>query len=72
MTRAKIKQITAVLLILFIIFIFSLSIYFAIKGNITASLSALAFNGFFAIVLFFLIKFHRYITSNENDENVRK
>lgn len=69
MTKAKIRRISAILLILFILFIFALSIYFAIIGNLAASLSALAFNTFFAVVLFFLLKFHRYVKSDMEIEH---
>ncbi|PKM51268.1 MAG: hypothetical protein CVV02_07885 [Firmicutes bacterium HGW-Firmicutes-7] len=69
MTKAKIKQFSALLLILFIIFIFALSIYFALTGNLVASLSSLAFNTFFSVVLFFLLKFHRYVKSDIDLDN---
>lgn len=68
MSKQKIKQIAAVVLIVFLIFIFALSIYFSLMGNIAAALSALAFNAFFCIILFFLIRLNRYITDVSDDE----
>lgn len=72
MNKKKIRQYSAVLLIVFLIFVFGLSIYFALKGNIGGAISALAFNAFFSVILFFLIKLHRYIKTDYEEENDEK
>ncbi|PKM94573.1 MAG: hypothetical protein CVU84_10945 [Firmicutes bacterium HGW-Firmicutes-1] len=69
MSKTKIKRFSAILLIVFIVFIFGLSIYFAIVGNLGASLSALGFNAFFSVMLFFLLKFHRYVKADVGQGN---
>lgn len=72
MNKQKIRQYSAILLIAFLILVFGLAIYFAITGNIGGALSALAFNAFFSVILFFLIKLNRYIQTDRKDEDEQK
>lgn len=61
---SKIKRILALVLVAFILFIFILTVYFGIRGNSEIALTLLAFNGFFTIVVYFLMRLQNSINSS--------
>ncbi len=72
MNKQKIRQYAAVLLIVFLVFLFALTIYFGLKGNIGATISLISFNTFFTVVLFFLIKLNKYVKTDFSEEEKKQ
>lgn len=68
MAKNKIKRVLALVLILFILFTFTLTVYFGFKGKSEIALSLLAFNGFFTVVVYFLMRLQNSINSSVEDE----
>jgi len=68
MTNNKAKRVLALVLIAFILLTFILTVYFGFIGKTEIALSLLAFNGFFTVVVYFLMRLQRSINSSVEDE----
>lgn len=67
MAKEKIKRVLALLLVIFILAVFILTVYFGITGRSEIALSLLAFNGFFTIIVYFLMRLQSSINSSIDD-----
>lgn len=61
MTKNTIKRASAILLILFFAILFILIIYFGLIGKTAIALSLFVFNGFFTVVVYFLLRMQRSV-----------
>lgn len=69
MSKSRIKRVLALILVIFILFVFILTVYFGLKGRPEIALSLLAFNGFFTIVVYFLMRFQNSLNSSVEEVN---
>ncbi len=58
------KRLAAIFLLIFFVSLLVLTIFFGLKGNSNAAISLLVFNGFFTVVVYFLLQFTRLLQSN--------
>lgn len=66
MANNKAKRILAILLLILMLFFFLLTVYFGLKGNTQIAISLFAFNGFFTIVVYFLMRIQRSISAEDD------
>lgn len=69
MKKNLLKRIAAILLLIFFFTLLALTIFFGIKGNSNAAISLLVFNGFFTVVVYFLLQFTRYLQYGNDNFN---
>lgn len=66
--KYNIQRFLIIILILFLVFLYALGIILALKGNGEATISIVAYSTCFSVILFFLIKLHRYVVKEDDND----
>ena len=72
--KEKAFRIFSLVSVVVVLIIYTLSIIFALMGNIGLTITIFAFNSVFVVVLYFIIRFNKNkmldeVSENEDDEN---
>jgi membrane protein implicated in regulation of membrane protease activity len=62
------KKILSIVLLVIIVLLYLSSIIFALLGNFELTLYIFGFNTVFVVIVFFLIRFNRFVTEDDNIE----
>lgn len=69
MKKLAMRRLAAILLLIFILGTFSVSVIAAFMGYSAFAVALMAFNMFFSVVVFFLLKYNQAIKSSLEDKS---